>query len=71
MAPRNRSVPKILASLKKDEKSLREIASLTGILYATLQRSMMRLLKNGVVERRWDDSQKTRSSRKRLYRIKR
>jgi len=71
MAPRNRSVPKILTSLKKGEKSLREIASLTGVLYATLQRSMMRLLKNGVVERRWDDSQKTRSSRKRLYRIKR
>jgi predicted ArsR family transcriptional regulator len=71
MGPPSRTAPKILASLKKGEKSLWEIARLTGIQYATVQRSMMRLVKDGLVEGRWDDSQETRKSQKRLYRIKR
>lgn len=58
----------LIASLRGGEKSFRELRKISKISYSSLQRAMMRLMKNGALDRRWDGA--AGKNRKYLYRLR-
>jgi predicted transcriptional regulator len=45
----------ILASLRGGEKTMSELFTLTRLSYSTVQKHLVQLVKDGTVERRWQE----------------
>ena len=68
--PRNESASRILASLESGEKSLLEVFRKTELDYSSVRKTMIRLFREGIVDRRLEKKLKPRNSTRHLYRLK-
>jgi predicted transcriptional regulator len=70
MPVRSEIKPRILASLKTGEKSLLEISQKIERRHSSVRVVMVKLLREGIVQRRLEEKLKTRKSLRHLYKLK-
>ena len=68
--PRNDCASRILTSLESGEKSLLEVFRKTALDYSSVRKTMIRLLREGIVDRRLEEKLKPRNGSRHLYRLK-